>query len=29
LKESCFMMGLVKMGSLALLFIFVRVHKAK
>ena len=29
LKESCFMMGLVKMSSLALLFIFIRVHKAK
>jgi spermidine synthase len=29
LKESCFMMGLIKMSSLALLLIFIRVHKAK
>jgi spermidine synthase len=29
LKESCFMMGLIKMSSLALLLVFIRVHKAK
>jgi len=29
LKESCFMMGLIKMSSLALLLIFIKVHKAK
>ncbi len=29
LKESCFMMGLIKISSLALLLIFMKVHKAK
>jgi spermidine synthase len=29
LKESCFMMGLIKISSLALLLIFIKVHKAK
>jgi spermidine synthase len=29
LKESCFMMGLTKMSSLALLFIFIKSQKAK
>jgi spermidine synthase len=29
LKESCFMMGLIKMSSLALLLIFIKVHRAK
>jgi len=29
LKESCFMMGLIKMSSLALLLIFMKVHKTK
>jgi spermidine synthase len=29
LKESCFMMGLIKMSSLALLLIFIRVHKMR
>jgi spermidine synthase len=29
LKESCFMMGLIKMSSLTLLLIFMKVHKAK
>jgi spermidine synthase len=29
LRESCFMMGLIKMSSLALLLIFIKVHKAK
>ncbi len=29
LKESCFMMGLIKMNSLVLLLIFIRVRKAK
>jgi spermidine synthase len=29
LKESCFMMGLIKMSSLALLLIFMKFHKAK
>jgi len=29
LKESCFMVGLIKVSSLVLLLIFRRVHKAK
>ena len=29
LKESCFMMGLIKISSLALLLIFIKVRKAK
>ncbi len=29
LKESCFMMGLIKISSLALLLLFIKIHKAK
>ena len=29
LKESCFMMGLIKMSSLALFLIFIKVHKTR
>ena len=29
LKESCFMMGLMKLSSLALLLIFIKIHKPK
>jgi len=29
LKESCFMVGLIKVSSLVLLLIFRRVHKSK